>query len=51
LDRRIPDKDRLVREVAAWEKRRNQAAVRVVGPFTTADARITLRRLYPVITS
>ena len=49
LDRRIPDKDTLAREVAAWEERRNQAAVKVVWQFTTADARIKLKRLYPVI--
>lgn len=49
LDRRIPDKNTLAREVAAWEKRRNQVAVKVVWQFTTADARIKLRRLYPVI--
>ncbi len=30
LDRRIPDKETLICEVAAWEKRRNQAAVKVV---------------------
>lgn len=49
LDRRIPDKETLAREVAAWEKRRNRAGVKVVWQFTTADARIKLRRLYPVV--
>ncbi len=49
VDRRIPDKQTLIREVAAWQKRRNQARVKVVWQFTTADARIKLRRLYPVI--
>lgn len=49
LDRCIPDRDTLIREVAAWETRRNMACARVVWQFTTADARIKLRRLYPVI--
>jgi len=49
LDRRIPDMAALSREVTAWEERRNRACRKVVWHFTTADARIKLRRLYPVI--
>lgn len=49
LDRRIPDRETLTREVAAWEKDRNAASVRVDWRFTTADARIKLKRLYPSI--
>jgi hypothetical protein len=49
LNRRIPDKQMLEREVAAWEQARNQAATVVRWQFTTADARIKLRRLYPQI--
>ncbi len=49
LNQRIPDKETLSREVAAWEARRNQANVKVVWHFTTADARIKLRRLYPTL--
>jgi hypothetical protein len=49
LDQRIPDKDTLIREVAAWEDRRNKACAKVVWQFTTADARIKLQRLYPVV--
>jgi len=49
LDRRIADKETLVREVAAWEQARNEAARLVRWQFTTADARIKLRRLYPQI--
>lgn len=49
LDRRIPDKETLTREAAAWEERRNQAGVKVVWQFTTANARIKLRRLHPVV--
>jgi hypothetical protein len=49
LDRRIPDLDALRREVAAWERDRNAAMVRVDWQFTTADARVRLKRLYPVL--
>jgi hypothetical protein len=47
LDRRIPSRDELSREVAAWERRRNQEQSAVDWRFTTADARIKLKRLYP----
>jgi hypothetical protein len=49
LDRRIPDLEALRREVAAWERDRNAAAVKVDWQFTTADARVKLKRLYPVL--
>ena len=51
LDRRIPDKATLETEVAAWEKRRNHLWRTVDWQFTTADARIKLKRLYPLIVS
>jgi hypothetical protein len=35
--------------VAAWEQQRNEAKAKVHWQFTTADARIKLRRLYPSI--
>ncbi len=47
LDRRIADQDFLKRAVAAWQQKRNQAQVKVDWQFTTADARIKLKRLYP----
>jgi hypothetical protein len=47
LDRRIPDEATLTIEVAAWEQARNKTATRVDWRFTTADARIKLRHLYP----
>ena len=47
LDRRIADQGLLRREVAAWEDKRNRAQVRVDWQFTTAAARIKLKRLYP----
>ncbi len=49
LDRRIPDQETLREEIAAWEARRNEQEVTVNWRFTTADARIRLKRLYPSI--
>ena len=49
LDRRIPDKETLIREVAAWEKERNQGECKVNWQFTAKNARIKLKRLYPSI--
>ena len=49
LKRRIDNRDDLKREVAAWEKRRNEAESVVDWRFTTANARIKLKRLYPSI--
>jgi hypothetical protein len=49
LDRRIPDQATLVQETAAWEQRRNAKGATVNWRFTTADARIKLKRLYPSI--
>jgi DDE superfamily endonuclease len=49
LDRRVPDVTTLQAEVAAWENRRNQAAIPVDWRFTTEDARIKLKRLYPSV--
>jgi len=47
LSRRIPDQQVLRREVAAWEKGRNKKGATVDWRFTTDDARIKLKRLYP----
>ena len=49
LDRRIPDKQTLIEEVAAWECDRNKNHTKADWQFTTADARIKLKRLYPAI--
>jgi hypothetical protein len=49
LDRRIGDSESLRREVAAWEHPRNAAAVGADWQFTSKDARIKLKRLYPSI--
>jgi DDE superfamily endonuclease len=47
LDRRIPDKETLTGEIAAWETERNKKHTKADWQFTTADARIKLKRLYP----
>ena len=49
LDRRIPDKQTLIEEVAAWEDDRNKNHTKADWQFTTADARIKLKRLYPTL--
>jgi transposase len=49
LDRRIADIEMLTHEAACWEQRRNAMSVKIHWHFTTADARIKLRRLYPVL--
>jgi transposase len=47
LARRISDTETLARETAAWVQERNKAGAKIDWQFTTADARIKLRRLYP----
>lgn len=49
LNRRIADIDTLRREVAAYNQDRNKAPTKIDWQFTTADARIKLKRLYPKI--
>ena len=47
LDRRITDIDTLNTELAAWQQATNAEQRQVDWQFTTADARIKLRHLYP----
>lgn len=49
LDRRIADEDTLIREVHSWEEHRNQIKATVDWQFSTDDARIKLKKLYPSI--
>lgn len=49
LDRRIESTEELVAEVDPWQTERNDRAVGVNWRFTTADARIKRRRLYPAV--
>jgi transposase len=51
LDRRFPDQETLCQEAAAWETARNAEEVTVDWRFTTEDARIKLKHLYPSIRS
>ena len=50
LDRRIPTKEILVKEVKAWEKRRNLERARIRWMFTLEKARQKLGRSYPDLT-
>ena len=47
LAERMNNQDHLTNEVAAWELARNTAATRINWRFTTADARVKLKHLYP----
>jgi len=46
LDHRIPNKQALIDEVAAWENSRNKHHTKADWQFTSADARVKLKRLY-----
>ncbi len=46
---RVPDKPTLVAAVDRWQKDRNTSRETIDWRFTTADARIKLRRLYPTV--
>lgn len=48
LDRRIAEVEELRRELDAWQEQRNQTASKVIWKFSTEDARIKLKHLYPV---
>jgi transposase len=50
LNRRIPDKAIIVREIAAWERSRNRAKARINWMFTVDRARAKLGRAYPQLT-
>ena len=49
LEERMGSRGHLESAVAAWEAARNGASCRVEWRFTTAEARIKLKRLYPII--
>ena len=49
LPRRLASQEEVSRLVETWQERRNQKSVKVDWRFTTADARIKLKRLYPSI--
>ena len=47
LNRRIANEEMLKREVAAWERQRNEAKETIDWRFSISDAREKLKRLYP----
>ncbi len=49
LDRRIPDQETLKAEVTSWVATRNQVQAKMDWRFTTEDARVKLKKLYPTI--
>jgi len=49
LDRRIGDRERLVAEIAAWERERNASGARIRWMFTAAKAREKMGRAYPAL--
>ncbi len=49
LDRRIPSRDVLKHETGAWQGQRNRDDIQAQWRFTTGDARIKLKSLYPSI--
>ena len=49
INRRIPNTEELEREVIAWANYRNENSANINWRFTTEDARIKLKRLYPLI--
>ena len=49
LPQRVADRAGLTRHVGCWKARRNAARVKANWQFTTADARVKLRKLYPTI--
>jgi transposase len=47
LNRRVPDFETLYSEAHAWQQRRDEKGVKIEWRFTTDDARLKLKRLYP----
>ena len=47
LAERIPEMETMRRKVEAWNQERNTRQTKVNWQFTTADARVKLKRLYP----
>ena len=51
ISRRIPDQETLKREIQAWQTQRNEQRTSMSWRFTTDDARIKLKKLYPTIST
>jgi hypothetical protein len=51
LDQRIDSKERLVSEIAAWQRQRNTSRARIKWMFTTEKARAKIGRTYPKLST
>jgi hypothetical protein len=51
LDRRIDSHQRLIAEIAAWERQRNTSRARIKWMFTTEKARAKMGRAYPKLST
>ena len=51
IAKRVGNQEELEKQIAAYQKRRNNKGVRIDWQFTTKDARVKLKRLYPPIKS
>jgi transposase len=49
LNRRIADRETLAKEIKAWQEQRNKEQITIHWQFTTKDARVKLRQLYPIV--
>lgn len=49
LNRRIPNQEKLIQEIKAWEAARNEHTIGCDWQFTMEDARVKLKKLYPTI--
>jgi transposase len=49
IKKRIADKETLEKKVSLWQEKRNQKQVKTNWQFTTKDARVKLKNLYPII--
>jgi hypothetical protein len=49
LKRRLPDVETLEREVRAWQRERNRSGASIDWGFSTEEARLKLRSLYPSV--
>jgi hypothetical protein len=49
IKNRIADKETLEKKVSLWQEKRNQKQVKANWQFTTKDARVKLKNLYPTI--
>ena len=49
LNGRIPSKDEIIKKITNWYETRNKNTAKVDWQFTTKNARVKLKRLYPTV--